>query len=160
LPINKNRKGVKINVIVDDFGSPLIHSINDSTIHDSKIGYEDIHKLANNKTINNSLKNTKGYPYLLADSGYDSNKIKMHLKNINFKHIINPNNKNNKRKRKKRIPKRYRKKYLKRIKVEHFFAIIKKHPKINCIYERKIISFDGLIMFLFGSILLNRIDKY
>lgn len=75
---------------------------------------------------------------------------------MNFKYIIKPNNKNNKYKKTKKIPKRYRKQYLKRISVEHFFAIIKRHPKINCIYERKIISFNGLLMFLFGSILLNR----
>ena len=104
LPINKNRKGVKINVIVDDKGSPLINSINESTMHDSKIGFKDIQKLANNRIIKKSLMNTKGYPYLLADSGYDSNKITKQLKKMNIKHIIKPNNKNNKYKRKKKIP--------------------------------------------------------
>lgn len=159
LPLNKNRKGIKINAIVDDKATPLIHSINESTMHDAKIGLKDIHKLANNETIKTSLRNTKGYPYLLADSGYDSNKIKDKLKSMRFKYIIKPNNKNTKYKRKKKIPKRYHKQYLRRIKVEHFFAIIKKHPKVNCIYERKIISFNGLIMFLFGSILLKRANK-
>jgi len=77
-----------------------------------------------------------------------------------IKHIIKPNNKNNKYKRKKKIPKRFRKQYSRRIKVEHFFGIIKKHPKINCIYERKIVSFNGLVMYLFGSILLNRVNRY
>jgi len=36
---------------VDDNGSPLISSINESTEHESEIGYLDIQKLAKNKTL-------------------------------------------------------------------------------------------------------------
>ena len=117
-------------------GSPLIYSIVESTVHDSNIGLQDIHKLTKNKIIKNSLKDTKGYPYLLADSGYDSNKIREKLDSMNIKHVIKPNNRRRKKKIKK-IPKRHRKKYRKRIKIEHLFGIIKRHPKINCIYEKK-----------------------
>lgn len=156
LPYNKNRKGVKVSVIVDDNGSPLNCSISESTKHDSKTGKDDIENLINNKILKNTLTRTKGYNYLLADSGYDSNDIKNTLTESNFKYIIGPNNRNNKYKKKKKIKKRDRKKYKKRIKVEHFFAIIKRYPKINCVYEKKIASFFGLVLFLFGSILINR----
>ena len=79
LPINKNRKGVKINAIVDDIGSPLIYSINESTIHDSKIGYKDIQKLSTNKIINNILKKVKGAAnkYRLVDIYFRSLRDKL-----------------------------------------------------------------------------------
>ena len=67
LPLNKNRKGIKVNIICDDIGSPLYSSINESTTHDSKVDLKDIHKLVSKKLIKESLKNTRGYPYLLAD---------------------------------------------------------------------------------------------
>ena len=155
-PCNKNRKGIKISTIVDDIGSPLNTFIMESTNHDTKIAQNNINELINSKIINNTLKRTKGYPYLLGDSGYDSNDIREKLKKAGYKTIIKPNNKNNKYKRKKKIKKRNHKQYQKRIKVEHFFAIIKKYPKINCIYEKKIKSFNGLVLFLFGAILINR----
>ena len=108
LPLNKNRKGIKVNIICDDIGSPLYSSINESITHDSKVGLKDIHKLVNKKLFKESLKDTKGYPYLLADSGYDSNKIKDKLNRSNIRYIIKPNNINNRYKRKKRISKRFR----------------------------------------------------
>ena len=41
-----------------------MHSINESTMHDSKIGFEDLHKLSKNKIIKYSLKNTFGNKYV------------------------------------------------------------------------------------------------
>ena len=156
LPINKNRKGVKLDVIVDDNGSPLVSSIVESTTHDSNIGLEDINKLVNHPIIKKSLESTNGHPYLLADSGYDSNKIKDKLAKAKIKHIIRPNNRGRKYKRKRKILKRHKNQFRKRIKVENFFGIIKRHPKVNCIYEKTIRSFENLLLFLFGSILVNR----
>lgn len=158
-PCNKNRKGIKISVIVDDIGSPISSTIAESTNHDTKIAKENINEFINNETIKNALEGTKGYPYLLGDSGYDANSIRSQLKNANIKHIINPNNKNNKYMRKKKIKKRNRIQYKKRIRVEHFFAIIKKYPKINCIYEKQMKSYFGLVLFLFSSILIDRNNK-
>jgi hypothetical protein len=159
LPYNKNRKGGKIEVIGDDKGSPLIFSISESTKHDSKIAINDINKLSTNKIINEALKKTKGHPYILADSGYDSSNLKEKLKIIHFKGIIKPNNRNTKHAKKRKLSKSDNKKYKKRITIEGFFGIIKKYPKINCIYERKIVSYNGLISFLFGAILLGRINN-
>ena len=115
--------------------------------------------MINNKIIQNTLKKTKGYPYLLADSGYDSKNIESILKKSNYKYVIKPNSKNTKYKRKRKL-KRDLKKYKKCIIIEHFFGIIKKYPKMNCIYEKKINSYFGLVLFLIGSIIINRINKY
>lgn len=132
LPCNKNRKGIKLSVIVDDIGSPLYCSINESTVHDSKIAAIDINNFSDNKIIKKTLNKTSGYPYLLADSGYDSKTINDKLNKLGFRKIIKPNNKNTKYKKKKKLKKSQLRKYKKRIKVEHLFGIIKKYPKINC----------------------------
>lgn len=157
LPYNKNRKGAKISIISDDIGSPLNCFITESTTHDCKIGEENINDLASNEIIKDAIKKTNGYAYLLADSGYDSSIIKNKIKKLGLRYIIHPNNrKRDKNKPKLKIKKRDSKKYNKRIKIEHFFGIIKRHPKINCVYERKLSSFFGVLMFLLASILLNR----
>ena len=158
LPINKNRKGLKDSTIVDDKGSPLTPPIIvDSSVHDSKIAIKNIDKILNNEIINNSFRKTKGHIYLLADSAYDDGKIREKLKSNNIIPIIKPNNRSTKNPKKKRyLKKAEKKKYRKRLSVEHFFAIIKRHPKINCVYEKTIPSYEGLLLLLFGSILINR----
>lgn len=179
-PINKNRKAVKLTVIADDSGSPLTCSIAESTENDCKSGNQEILKLADNKIIIDAINKADKYIYTMADSGFDSSFIKSNLKKIGLRHIIYPSggrrgnksnlknvgdksnlknaakNNNNKKRRRKKLPRRYRKRYKKRIKIEHLFAIIKRYPKINCVYEKKIKSFYGLVMFLLGGILINR----
>lgn len=158
LPINKNRRGIKESVIVDDEGSPLtLPILSDSTTHDNVLAIKNIDEFLDDALIDDAIENTKGNPYLLADSAYDDKKIKRRLILNNIKPIIKPNNRKTKDPKKMRyLNKNELKKYKKRIVVEHFFAIIKKHPKINCVYEKKISSFGGLLTFLFASILLIR----
>lgn len=158
IPINKNRRGLKESTIVDDKGSPLTKPIlYDSAKHDSAIAIENIDELLNNKLITDALKKTDGHTYFLADSAYDSKNIRDELISDNIIPIIQPNNRRTKdRKKLRRLNKKQYKKYKKRLVVENFFAIIKKHPKINCVYEKQIYSFQGLLTFLFGSLLLNR----
>jgi hypothetical protein len=158
LPINKNRKGVKISVIVDDIGSPLTYIICESTVHDSKIAINNINDMLNNKIINNAFDKTNGYVYLLGDKGYDSFTIKNIINDNDMKHIISPNNRNTKDPNKKYLTEHETEKIKKRMKVENFFAIIKRTAKINCIYEKKLESYNGLLLLLLGSILLNRIN--
>lgn len=158
LPCNKNRKGLKISTIVDNIGSPLNYAIKESTVHDSKVAIENINDLKNNGNIKEAIDKINGYLYILADSGYDTKDIREMIKQLNYRSIIKPNNRNTKdRKKMRRLNKSEKKKYKKRLKVEHFFGIIKKYPKINCIYEKTISSYIGLLLLLFGSILLNRI---
>jgi hypothetical protein len=157
LPVNKNRMGVKISTVVDDIGSPLTHTVVESTRHDSSIAIDNINDMANSKIITKALKKTNGHAYLLGDKGYDSNKIRENIKKLNMKSIISPNNRNTKDETKMRsLTESQLKKYEKRLKVENFFAIIKRTVKVNCIYEKKIASYNGLLLFLFSSILINR----
>jgi len=101
-PVNKNRKGLKISVIIDDKRAPLEFSIKESTIHDCKIASEDIDNLTNNKIITNALKKTRGYTYLLADSGYDSSFLRNKLIKNSIRPIIQPKNRKCKNIKKKK----------------------------------------------------------
>lgn len=164
LPINKNRKGAKTSLIGDEKGSPLTEPfITDSTVHDSILAIENINELVNNELILNTLNKTKGHVYLLADSAYDTKEIKKKLMDNNIKPIIKPNNRNTgkkknqyKQKKKKKLSKSNRIKYKKRKVIENSFAIIKKNTKINCVYEKKLSSYRGLMTFIFGTILIKR----
>lgn len=167
LPINKNRRGGKISTIVDDIGSPIVQPIiGDCTKGDSILAIENINELVNNKLIINSFNKTDGNIYLLGDSGYDSSFVKSLLIENDIKPIIMPNNRNRGKgkhqnankviRKKKRLSKPNRIKYKKRKIIENFFAILKRYTKINCVYERTICSYEGLVLFVFGSTLLTR----
>jgi hypothetical protein len=155
LPYNKNRKGCKIGLIIEDNRLPLVVSINESTVHDCKIGNQDIDTLINNEKFNEALEKLDTEPFALADSAYDSAELKDKLSNANIKHIIKPNNRGKKYKRKKKIWKRHKPRYKKRIKVEYSFANIKRSPKINCIYERKIKAYFGGLFVLLGALFIK-----
>jgi len=160
LPVNKNRKGVKISAIVDDHGAPLTFTVVESTIHDSVIAIDNINDMAKSPIIKKAFEKTQGHLYLLGDKGYDSKKIRENIEKLNMKSVIAPNNRNTRDPRKLRsLTKREERIYKKRLSVEHFFGIIKRRVKVNCIYEKKIASYNGLLMMLFGSILLNRTLK-
>ena len=167
LPINKNRRGAKISTITDDIGSPIVVPIiADCTVADSLLAIDNINELVNNKLIINAFNKTNGNIYLLGDSGYDSSFVKSLLVKNNIKPIIMPNNRNTGKgkhqkinkvvRKKKRLSKPNRIKYKKRKIIENFFAILKRNTKINCVYEKTIRSFEGLVLFVFGAILLTR----
>lgn len=157
LPINKNRKGVKISTIVDDSGSPLTHTVVEATEHDITAALENLSELEISRIVQKALEQTDGHVYLLGDKGYDGSTLTQEVKKMDITPII-PAIKRKGTKR-RRLTRRDKKKLRKRIKVEHFFGIIKRTAKINCIYEKKIASYNGLLSMLFGSILLNRIIK-
>ena len=46
--------------------------------------------------------------------------------------------------------------YKKRIRVEHFYGIIKRYPKINNVYEKSIDSYFNLVLLVSSMILVNR----
>jgi hypothetical protein len=160
IPINKNRKCIKISTISDDVGSPLLCTISEGNNADAKIAIDDLDKLSNSRIIQKAIEKTNGNVYFLGDKGYDSSKIRKKAADMNMKCIIAPINRHVKNRKKiRRLSRKQKKIYKKRIKIEHFFGIIKRTAKINSIYERKIRSYNGLLLMLFGSILLNRIDE-
>jgi Transposase DDE domain len=69
----------------------------------------------------------------LADKGYDSKSLKKKLSKHKIKFLIKPNNRNTKNINKiRKFSKSQEITYKNRIKIEHFFGIIKRYPKINC----------------------------
>jgi hypothetical protein len=156
-PYMKNKKCIKISTFVDSRGCPLNISINDSITHDSKIFINDFNKIIDNKDIKKKFnKNT----LILADKGYDSKNVRNIIRKSKMDHIIAYNRRNTKNKSKIRKLTKYQKKiYKKRIKVEHYFGIIKRYPKINVIYEKSLSSYYNILLLVSSLIIINRIMK-
>ena len=96
----------------------------------------------------------------MADKAYDSYKIKENIRRLNMKYIIPPNNRNTKLTQlKRKLTVKQIKSYRNRIKVEHLFARIKKSAEINCVYEKRIKSYEVLVFFLLDSIIINKLNN-
>ncbi len=99
------------------------------------------------------IEETKKRTYLLADKGYDSDEIRNILKKKGYIPIIaHRRNKKNKRSLKKNEIKIYKK----RIIVENLFAWIKRYPKIDKIYEKKMDAYMGLLLLCVSIIIFKR----
>ena len=76
----KNKRGRKITAIVDEKGIPTKINLTKGNKHDSRIAPKIISKLSINKS--------KEEKFILADKGYDSNKIRELIKNKGYKLLI------------------------------------------------------------------------
>ena len=153
-PFLKNKKCLKVTSLVDCEGTPLNIIVTDGNKHDSKILKENFTKILVNNRIKEKLSKNS---ILLADKGYDSKIIRNKLKNANIKSIIGYNKRNTKDKTKLRsLTKRQNKIYKNRIKVEHYFGIIKRYPKINNVYEKSLESYLNIILFASAKLIINR----
>jgi hypothetical protein len=158
LPINKNRKAVKVSAIVDTIGMPLEILITDCGKHDSKLLIPTFNKFIKSNPFNRIIKKKQNKPTVLADSGYDSKSNREYIEGIKMKHIIAPNNRNTKNITKMRhMIKNDTNIYDKRIKVEHYYGIIKAYPKINNIMEKQINNYENMVLLVSSMLLINRI---
>jgi len=157
-PYLKNKKCAKISAFVDNLGSPISISISDSNKHDCKLFINDFDNVVNNKDINKKLNK----PFLvLADKRYDTKEIRKIIRKSKMNCIIPFNKRNTKDKSKiKILNEKENKIYKKRIKVEHFFGIIKRYPKINNVYEKTLDSYLNLVLFVSSMILINRKGRH
>lgn len=156
-PYLKNKRSAKISSFVDYNGSPLTISISDSNESDCKLFDKEFNKLINNNIIKEKF-NKKCI--ILADKGYDTRTIREKIYKSKMKCIIPFNKRNTKNKSKiKELNENEKKIYKKRIKVEHYFSIIKKYPKINCVYEKSLSSYLNIVLLVSSMILINRISK-
>ena len=151
----KNKKGIKISTIVDINGIPLsllIINGNESDLTSLKPTVDNLFIETNSYQYKN---NNRYKQYFLGDKGYYSKNNKLILSEKGYKPIIGINNRNTKNPKKiKRLSPKEKIIYKKRIIVENFFAKIKKYPKLDKIYEKKIDNYFGLL--LLGSLhLLN-----
>ena len=121
---NKNKKSIKVSVLVDNNRIPHIVDISKGSIHDAKI-MENI--------INSKLKDNKTPFNLVADKGYIKNNNKITLitpLRVNSKKEINNNNNNNILLKE-------------RSKVEHFFSLLKRgYKRISIINDKKLINYS------------------
>ena len=49
--------------------------------------------------------------------------------------------------------------YKNRNKIEHHYGIIKRAPKINCVYEKTQKSYNGIVLMVYAIININRTNK-
>jgi transposase len=152
----KGKKGIKISTIVDKRGVPLSIDVCKGSTHDSKL-FE--------KTFKNIPKSVKDCKYMLADKGYDSEKIREMIRKSQIKPIIPKREKKSKKNEKIKVKKpnqnsglnESEKKIFKgRIIVENFFSWIKNFPKTNIIYEKKIKNYNGLVLLASSLIIINK----
>ena len=126
-------------------------------MHDSKLFIKDFNKIKTNKYIK---KCTNKRLLLLADKGYDTKAIRSKILKSKMKCIIPFNKRNTKDVTKIKVLNESEKEiYKKRIKVEHFFGIIKRYPKINNVYEKTLCSYKNLVLLVSSMIIINRTIK-
>ena len=157
----KNKRGIKVSVIVDSFGIPINLNTLFGNFHDS---------MAFRNTFNpeSFITESSKPKYFLADSAYDSNDIRTTLINHNFIPLIDVNKRNSKsnttttndRLYKSSLNKmKYKKVYKKRSKVEHYFSWLTRYPKMNMVVESTIESFKGLVYLAASLVLTKKINK-
>jgi transposase len=117
--------GTKIHALVDGLGYPIDCKITEGQVHDCEIAI--------------TLLEGKESKYVIADKGYDTNRIREHLKATNREAVI-PNNENRSLKYKydKHI-------YKERFQVERLFQKLKEWRRIATRYEKSLIMYQGMV---------------
>jgi hypothetical protein len=84
----KSKYGTKLSILSDVKGNPIVINISSGNKNDAKIAYEWLESFTNDsKAILNNKQ-------LLGDSGYDSEKLKSKLTDLNCRYIIPKNIRN------------------------------------------------------------------
>lgn len=157
---NSRKKCFKISTITDSLGTPLSISMISAKQSDNISITETINNLpVNLNTLRNS-KNNRYKQYMLADSGYSSNKNNSYLKKLGYTPIIAYNKRNCKNKstiKKNQLKGKEKEIYKKRMRIESFFSWLKNFPIINQNYQKTIKSYSGLTLFAASIIIAKRI---
>jgi len=142
-PYNRKHKSTKISIIIDNFNIPISIKSYDPTIHDAKI--LNIHLTELKIDHPNLFDNKKK---IIADSAYDSNKLRNKLKELELGDLITLINRRNiKDKSKLRKNNLFETILLNsRHKIENIICRYKKCKKINNRYDRKLITFNYTLM--------------
>lgn len=133
----KNKNGRKLSAIVDINGVPISLSLNPGNESDSTFVDNNLKSLMIDPNTETHKSNNKYKQYFLADSGYDSNKIRETITAKGYKYLC-PQNKRNIKNPKKFITltKTEKLTYKKRIIVENYFAWIKNNKRLHFIYDK------------------------
>jgi hypothetical protein len=145
----KNKKSIKISVLIDHNKIPHIIDISKESVHDAKIM---------ERIINTKLNNNKHIFNLVGDKGYIKNNNYIdNIKNNNNITLITPLRINSKRKNINDDEKNLLKD---RIKVEHFFSLLKKgYKRISTINDKLLINYNNFLNIAVALISLNIINK-
>jgi transposase len=131
----KKHKSCKISIIEDNFKIPIDYIISNSNIHDASIFSNHIQNISN-KYPSLCTNNNK----FIADSGYDSNRIRNQLKDTKLGILICDKNKRNIKdpEKIKNLKHTLHEKLLlqKRSVIEHTNNTLKQNRTINIRYEK------------------------
>ena len=155
---NKKKRCSKLSIIVDSFGIPLSALLVKGSNSDQTILFDNFKDLFVNISYNSN--NNKHKRYLLADTGYDSEKIRNMVNNFKIHSIIPANKRNTKNKellKKKKLSGAHRKIYRKRMIVENCFSWIFKNRRLNRRYDKNITSYLAFLFMGFIKIIIKRI---
>ena len=130
-----HKNGTKITIIVDSYGIPLDAVYGPGNRHDSWLFTQYILSSSSKWLFNN----TKNKKYLLADAGYDSNRVKQLVVEKGYIPIIKSNRRNNKNHNNNNIMDYNQKKiYGKRLVIERTIGKMKNDRRINMRYDRHV----------------------
>jgi hypothetical protein len=152
------KRYIKVSAITNNYGMPLGIYIFPGSESDMNSINETIEKIPIDLNTKEYCNNNRYKQYLLADAGYSSKNNQLLLKERGYDPLIWSNPRNIKDETK--IIKFNEKQlavYIQRTIIEASFAWLKKFPKINCLYEKKISSFYGFVMIGCCYIISNNI---
>lgn len=137
--IGKTKGGIntKVTVVCDENLNPIEFQIDSGNRSDMKIG-EEIIEGVDKGTI------------MVADKGYNSEKIRDKLRNRKIRPVI-PYKSNSKKRRKISSKKLYKKRNV----IERFFLKIKKFRRVNTRYDKLSLTFQSFVVISFICLMIG-----
>ena len=152
----KNKKGYKLSCLTDVNGIPISILIDSGNVYDGHFIEKHLDAML---IVTNTLKyksHNRYKQYIMADSMYDSKKIRKLVEDNGYTPIIDYNKRNNKYIYKV-LTDNEKIKYKKRIKIENCFSWLKKNKRIKDLYDKLQITYLGYVYLAFSIILFNRL---
>lgn len=154
----KSKRGVKISTINDSNGVPLSIFVSNGNFNDASIFHETYNKMNINTGAEKYRNSNRHKQYFMADSGYDSSKVREILTQKGYYVIIPVNKRNTKDITKiKNMDTKEKEIYKKRIVVENYFSWIKNTPKIMNVIERSIKSYEAIVKIITSELISKKI---
>ena len=157
-PQNPKHKVSKVSLITDVNGIPLAANIYKGSMSDSKILDMQLDEfiIKHPKILTNNN-------ILLGDAGYDSNKLKNKVININIGKLLTARNKRNIKDKNKlealKLSDKEKELLKKRIKVEHINAQLKKYKRLSLRYDKYSINYNLFLHLSCIDIILKYITR-
>ena len=145
----KNKKSIKITVLVDENKIPYYLDVSKGSIHDAKI---------TEKIVDTYFKNNKKQVNIIGDKGYIKNQSYCEFINKNYNiNLITPQRKNTTN---NKIDSNNSKLLKIRYVVEHFFSLLKRgYKRISIINDKTLNSYLNFLKIASSLIILNQTSK-